>query len=71
MKDAYSFDLDDANAKISYNKMFSYLKTFKDLFKAIPMPADTGPIGGDLYMNLLFSLKLVKVKFIQIKIFLY
>ena len=50
MKDAYSFDLDDANAKISYNKMFfSYLKTFKRLgLKAIPMPADTGPIGGDL-----------------------
>ena len=50
MKDAYSFDLDDANAKISYNKMFfSYLKTFKRLgLKAIPMAADTGPIGGDL-----------------------
>ncbi len=50
MKDAYSFDLDDANAKISYNKMFfSYLKTFKRLgLQAIPMAADTGPIGGDL-----------------------
>ena len=50
MKDAYSFDIDEANAKISYNKMFySYLKTFKRLgLQAIPMAADTGPIGGDL-----------------------
>tara|TARA_X000000368_G_scaffold349758_1_gene289953 strand:- start:94 stop:939 length:846 start_codon:yes stop_codon:yes gene_type:complete len=50
MKDAYSFDLDDASAKKSYNKMFfSYLKTFKRLgLEAIPMAADTGPIGGDL-----------------------
>jgi len=50
MKDAYSFDLDDKSAKASYNKMFfSYLKTFKRLgLKAIPMAADTGPIGGDL-----------------------
>ncbi len=50
MKDAYSFDIDENNAKISYNKMFySYLKTFKRLgLKAIPMSAETGPIGGDL-----------------------
>jgi len=50
MKDAYSFDLDDVSAKVSYNKMFfSYLKTFKRLgLEAIPMAADTGPIGGDL-----------------------
>ena len=50
MKDAYSFDLTDEDAKISYNKMFfSYLKTFNRLgLKAIPMSADTGPIGGDL-----------------------
>ena len=50
MKDAYSFDLDDNSAKESYNKMFySYLKTFNRLgVKAIPMAADTGPIGGDL-----------------------
>ncbi len=50
MKDAYSFDLDDTEAKNSYNKMFfSYLKTFARLeLKAIPMAADTGPIGGDL-----------------------
>ena len=50
MKDAYSFDLDDKDAQKSYNKMFfAYLKTFKRLgLKAIPMAADTGPIGGDL-----------------------
>ena len=50
MKDAYSFDLDDVQAKKSYNKMFfSYLNTFKRLgLTAIPMSADTGPIGGDL-----------------------
>ena len=50
MKDAYSFDLTDGEAKNSYNKMFfSYLKTFNSLgLKAIPMAADTGPIGGDL-----------------------
>ena len=50
MKDAYSFDLDEFSAKKSYNKMFySYLKTFERLgLKAIPMAADTGPIGGDL-----------------------
>ena len=50
MKDAYSFDISDEAAKESYNKMFySYLKTFTKLgLKAIPMAADTGPIGGDL-----------------------
>ena len=50
MKDAYSFDLSDAGAKKSYNKMFySYLNTFNRMgLKAIPMAADTGPIGGDL-----------------------
>ncbi len=50
MKDAYSFDLSDEEAKKSYNKMFySYLKTFNRMgLKAIPMEADTGPIGGNL-----------------------
>ncbi len=50
MKDAYSFDLNDEEAKKSYNKMFfAYLQTFKRLeLTAIPMAADTGPIGGDL-----------------------
>ena len=50
MKDAYSFDLDKAAAKISYQKMFlSYLRIFARMgLQAIPMQADTGPIGGDL-----------------------
>ncbi len=50
MKDAYSFDLSDDLGEHSYNKFFlSYLKTFKRLdLKAIPMAADTGPIGGNL-----------------------
>jgi len=50
MKDAYSFDLSDSDAKKSYNKMFfAYLNTFKRLgLTAIPMAAETGPIGGDL-----------------------
>lgn len=50
MKDAYSFDLDQAGARHSYNKMFvAYLRTFARMgLKAIPMVADTGPIGGNL-----------------------
>ncbi|MCX7324745.1 MAG: proline--tRNA ligase [Hyphomicrobiales bacterium] len=50
MKDAYSFDLDKAGAVHAYNKMFvAYLRTFERLgLKAVPMRADTGPIGGDL-----------------------
>ena len=50
MKDAYSFDLTEREAVISYNKMFfAYLKTFQRLgLKSIPMKAETGPIGGDL-----------------------
>jgi len=50
MKDAYSFDQNDEHALYSYNKFFlSYLKTFKRLeLTAIPMAADTGPIGGNL-----------------------
>jgi len=50
MKDAYSFDVSDDDAFYSYNKFFlSYLKTFKRLeLTAIPMAADTGPIGGNL-----------------------
>jgi len=50
MKDAYSFDVNDEEAIFSYNKFFlSYLKTFKRLdLTAIPMAADTGPIGGNL-----------------------
>jgi prolyl-tRNA synthetase len=50
MKDAYSFDLDAEGARHSYNKMFvAYLRTFARMgLKAIPMVADTGPIGGNL-----------------------
>ena len=50
MKDAYSFDVSDEEAFYSYNKFFlSYLRTFKRLsLTAIPMAAETGPIGGNL-----------------------
>ncbi len=50
MKDAYSFDLDQASAVETYKKMMrAYLNTFKRLdMVAIPIRADTGPIGGDL-----------------------
>src|SRR6478672_3118150 len=50
MKDAYSFDIDEAAARVSYNKMFvAYLRTFARMgLNAIPMAAETGPIGGDL-----------------------
>src|SRR6266849_837448 len=50
MKDAYSFDVDEAAARLSYNRMFvAYLRTFARMgLRAIPMRAETGPIGGDL-----------------------
>jgi prolyl-tRNA synthetase len=50
MKDAYSFDMDAAGARRSYNKMFvSYLRTYERMgLTAVPMAADTGPIGGDM-----------------------
>ena len=50
MKDAYSFDVDYATARVAYNKMFiAYLRTYARMgLKAIPMEADTGPIGGNL-----------------------
>ena len=50
MKDAYSFDIDEDAARRSYNRMFvAYLRTFARMgLKAIPMRAETGPIGGDL-----------------------
>ncbi len=50
MKDAYSFDINDEDALFSYNKFYlSYLRTFKRMnLSAIPMSADTGPIGGNL-----------------------
>ncbi len=50
MKDAYSFDIDADSARRSYQKMFcAYLNAFDRMgLTAIPMKADTGPIGGDL-----------------------
>lgn len=50
MKDAYSFDLSEDAARISYQRMFAaYLNTFSRMgITAIPMQADPGPIGGDL-----------------------
>src|ERR1700704_6210386 len=50
MKDAYSFDVDLAGATPAYNRMFgAYLRTFGRMgLRAIPMVADTGPIGGNL-----------------------
>jgi prolyl-tRNA synthetase len=50
MKDSYSFDVTEQDGKESYNKMFlSYLKTFKRMgLTAIPMQAESGPIGGNL-----------------------
>jgi prolyl-tRNA synthetase len=50
MKDAYSFDIDFESARAAYYRMFvAYLRTFSRVgMKAIPMKADTGPIGGDL-----------------------
>jgi prolyl-tRNA synthetase len=50
MKDAYSFDLDQASATHAYNKMFvAYLRTFARMgLKSIPMRAESGPIGGNL-----------------------
>jgi prolyl-tRNA synthetase len=50
MKDAYSFDIDKAAARRSYNRMYvAYLRAFSRMgIKTIPMRAETGPIGGDL-----------------------
>jgi prolyl-tRNA synthetase len=50
MKDAYSFDLDEASARLSYYKqLLAYLRTFQRLgIRAVPMKAASGPIGGDL-----------------------
>jgi prolyl-tRNA synthetase len=50
MKDAYSFDVDEAAGRASYNRMFTaYLRVFSRMgLTAIPMRAETGPIGGDL-----------------------
>ena len=50
MKDAYSFDIDEAAGRLSYQRMFvAYLRLYARMgLKAVPMKAETGPIGGDL-----------------------
>jgi prolyl-tRNA synthetase len=50
MKDAYSFDLDEASARLSYyTQLLAYLRTFHRMgIRAVPMKAASGPIGGDL-----------------------
>jgi prolyl-tRNA synthetase len=50
MKDAYSFDMDEAGARLSYyTQMLAYLRTFQRMgIRAVPMKAASGPIGGDL-----------------------
>ena len=50
MKDAYSFDIDEAEGRKSYDRMFvAYLRMFARMgIKAVPIRAETGPIGGDL-----------------------
>ncbi|HEV2365042.1 MAG TPA: proline--tRNA ligase [Caulobacteraceae bacterium] len=50
MKDAYSFDLDEEGGRRAYNRMFvAYLRIFDRMgLKAIPMQAESGPIGGEL-----------------------
>jgi prolyl-tRNA synthetase len=49
MKDGYNFDLTRDDAMHAYNRhMVSYLRTYERMgLKAIPMRADSGPIGGD------------------------
>ena len=70
MKDAYSFDLDADSARVAYNKMFvSYLKTFARMgLTAIPMEADTGPIGGDMSHEFIILAELVRAAFISTRI---
>ena len=50
MKDAYSFDVDEAGARLSYyTQLLAYLRTFQRMgIQAVPMKAASGPIGGDL-----------------------
>ncbi|MFV0490928.1 MAG: proline--tRNA ligase [Pseudorhodobacter sp.] len=49
MKDGYNFDVDKDSALHAYNRhMVSYLRTYERMgLTAIPMRADSGPIGGD------------------------
>jgi prolyl-tRNA synthetase len=50
MKDSYSFDLDEASAKKTYNLMYeTYFKIFRKMgLRPMAVRADTGAIGGDL-----------------------
>ncbi len=50
MKDAYSFDTDQEKARDAYRRMFvAYLRTYRRMgLTAVPMRADSGPIGGDM-----------------------
>ncbi len=50
MKDAYSFDLDEAAGQASYDAQFTaYLRTFAAMgLRAVPVRAPTGPIGGNI-----------------------
>src|SRR5437667_609769 len=70
MKDAYSFDIDIAGARHSYNKMFvAYLRTFTRMgLQAIPMRAETGPIGGDLSHEFIILADTAKARSIVIAI---
>ena len=63
MKDTYSFDINEDSARKSYNRMFvAYLNTFSRLgLKAVPMKADTGPIGGDLSHEFIVLADLVEM----------
>ena len=49
MKDGYNFDLTKEDALHAYNRhLVSYLRTYERMgLQAIPMRADSGPIGGD------------------------
>ena len=49
MKDGYNFDLNKEDALHAYNRhLVSYLRTYERMgLQAIPMRADSGPIGGD------------------------
>ena len=65
MKDGYSFDVDKEAAELAYKKvLISYLRTFRRLgLVAIPMKADTGPIGGDLSHEFLIKRQPVRARY--------
>ena len=62
------FDIDKKSAVNFYRHMVSYLKTYERLDLAIPMKADTGPIGGTIATNFLCLLKLVKAIYFMISL---